>query len=184
LQERGFSGYHVAGRKRLTERDLAPAGWRPQIPERFLNEIDRFSHIRNRGFVKQPFATWYVFDRDADKDASHGPARFSLTYLCADGIAAYQALYWPAQTAPEVLTIIQPGSGFGGNYTEFRDPDGFLAWTVLHGNGEQVPEYLVCGMIGPRDQRESFWPDAFPEHVEWFQHVNGNGVWRRRRQEA
>jgi hypothetical protein len=23
------------------------------------------------------------------------------------------------------------------------------------------------------------WPDAYPNHVEWWQHVNGNGVWGR-----
>lgn len=26
-----------------------------------------------------------------------------------------------------------------------KDPDGFLAWTVLRGNGSNIPEYLVCG---------------------------------------
>lgn len=78
-----------------------------------------------------------------------------------------------------MLTIIQPGTGFGGNYTDFRDPNGFFAWTILKGNGQHLPEYLVCGGL-LLDYSQAFWPEAYPEHVEWFQHVNGNGVWRRR----
>ena len=140
--------------------------------------MDRLSH--HRGFIRSPFATWYVFDRDDGLDENHGPQRFSVVYLCADGVAAYQALYRQNHTAPEVLAIIQPGHGFGLNYTDFTDPKGFLAWTVLEGNGSHIPDFLVCG-DSFIDHTQSFWPDAYPDHVEWFQHVHGNGVWRRGR---
>ena len=120
------------------------------------------------------------FDRDECRDEGHGPLRFSLVYLCADGVAAYQALYRHNHTAPEVLAIIQPGNDCSVNYTDFKDPDGSLAWTVLRGNGSNIPEYLVCGGL-LLDYTQAFWPDDYPEHVEWFQHVNGNGVWRRKR---
>ena len=175
---RGFEGYHAVGGKHLSERDLAPDGWRPHVPPQYRNELLQFAET-HRGFIKGPFATWCIFDRDGDRDEHHGPARFSLVYLCADGVAAYQALYWKNHTAPEVLAIIQPGHAFGGNYTDFTDPSGFLAWTVLRGNGQSIPEYLVCGGFGT-DYRAAFWSDDFPEHVEWFQHVNGNGIWRRK----
>ncbi len=179
LQRRGFSGYHIAGSKRLSKRDLAPNGWWPQVPLQYKNQMQRFTDMRTRGFVRNPFAHWYIFDRDGSRGEDHGPQRFSLIYLCADGVAAYQALYWQYHTAPEVLTIIQPGTGFGGNYTDFRDPDGFFAWTVLQGNARHLPEYLVCGGL-LLDYTQAFWPESYPEHVEWFQHENGNGVWRRR----
>ncbi len=149
------------------------------IPSQFQNQISRFRDKQAQGFARSPFATWYIFDRDAFRDEDHGPQRFSLIYVYADSVAAYQALYWANHAAPEVLAIIQPGTGFGGNYTEFRDPTGFFAWTVLRGNGSRVPEYLVCGGFS-LDYTRAFWPDDYPEHVEWFQHVNGNGVWRRR----
>jgi hypothetical protein len=177
-QAHGFLGYHLVGSKNLSERDLAPNGWRPHVPPNFQNQMRRFTSIRAEGFVRNPFATWHIFDRDDDKGEDHGPQRFSLVYLCADGVAAYQALYWPNHTAPEVLAIIQPGHGFGGNYTDFTDPDGFFAWTVLHGNCRVIPEYIVCGGLG-LDYTQAFWPRDYPEHVEWFQHENGNGVWRR-----
>lgn len=179
-QAPGFLGYHLVGRKRLSEHDLTPNGWHPQVPPQFQNQVRAFTERQGHGFVRSSFATWYIFDRDEDRGEDHGPQRFSLVYLCADGIAAYQALYWQNHTAPEVLAIIQPGHGFGGNYADFTDPDGFLAWIVLRGNGPRIPEYLVCGGL-LLDYTRAFWPDDYPEHVEWFQHVNGNGVWRRRR---
>lgn len=126
VQAPGFLGYPLVGSKRLIERDLAPKGWHPQVPSQFREQVCRFTEIQTRGFVRSPFATWYIFDRDNDRDKDHGPLRFSLVYLCADGVAAYQALYGQNHTAPEVLAVIQPGTGFGGNYTDFRDPDGFL----------------------------------------------------------
>ena len=71
--------------------------------------------------MRNPFAQWYLFDRDCSRGEDHGPQRFSLIYLCADGVAAYQALYWQYHTAAAVLTIIQPGTGFCCDYTQILD---------------------------------------------------------------
>ena len=181
IQAPGFLGYHLVGRKPLIERDLAPNGWSPTVPPQFRDEINKFNRLNDmwaNRLVRNPFATWYIFDRNDDMGDDHGPQRFSLVYICADGVATYQALYWSRQTAPEVLAIIQPGTGFGGNYTDFRDPRGFFAWTVLRGNGDRIPEYLVCG--GRLwDYQRAFWPDDYPQHIEWFLHGHRNGVWRR-----
>jgi hypothetical protein len=113
IQQPGFLGYHLAASKHLNERDLAPNGWSPQVPSQYRDQMKRFADMRTCGFVRGPFANWYIFDRDGDRAEDHGPLRFSLVYLCADGVAAYHALYWQNHIAPEVLTIIQPGTGFG-----------------------------------------------------------------------
>jgi hypothetical protein len=99
-------------------------------------------------------------------------------YVGGDGVATYQALYLQQKVAPLVLAIIQPGHGFGLNYTNFEDPQGFLADTALRMNGDRIPEYLVCGGAG-RDYHEAFWPADYPELVEYFQFRCGNGIWRR-----
>lgn len=175
----GFSGYHLAGATRLSESDLTPGGWQAAVPARFRDQIQSFISVQQRWFVEQqPFATWYIFDRDERLGEEHGPQRFSLVHICADGVATYQALYYKNKTSPEVLAIIQPGTGFGGNYTDFRDPEGFFAWTVLHGNGLNIPEYLVCGGL-LRDYNDAYWPKDYTEHVDWFQYKYGIGVWRR-----
>jgi hypothetical protein len=178
LRDKGFSGYRLAGRKSLNEFDLAPAGWSPVIPSAYQPDIANFDRMRTGGFVKSGFADWYVFDREPHFGEDHGPARFSLIYICGDGVATYQAIYCRQKVAPEILAIVQPGTGFGGNYTDFRDPNGLLAWTVLSANGDRIPQYLVYGGL-LLDYHQACWHAAYPEHVEWFQHVNGNGVWRR-----
>lgn len=175
----GFSGYHLAASVKLDERHITPDGWRPVVPQKYQSQIKSFLSMSESRFVEQrPFAKWFIFDRDEGLADTHGPQRFSLVHLCADGVAAYQALYYTHKTAPEVLAIIQPGTGYGGNYTDFRNPEGFFAWVVLQGNGSNIPEYLVCGGL-LMDYTEAFWPEAYPEHVEWFQYRHGNGVWRR-----
>lgn len=179
IQVSGFLGYRRTGRVSLTQQDLTPNGWRPEVPPQFLDDVQRFRHYSESNFVRRPYATWYIFDRDGNRSEDHGPSRFSLVCLCADGVATYQALYRQNKIAPKVVVVIQPGTGFGGNYTDFRDPNGFFAWNVLDGNGHQRPEFMVCGEFGAFDQTQSFWPEAYPHHVEWFQHVGGNGIWRR-----
>jgi hypothetical protein len=79
------------------------------VPPQFRDQLRAFAEKQQQGFVRRFFAVWYIFDRDKDRDEDHGPQRFSLLYLCADGIAAYQELYWQNHAAPEVLAIIQPG---------------------------------------------------------------------------
>ena len=120
-----------------------------------------------------------IFQRLPGFDEFHGPERFSLLFICADGVATYLDLYVGNRVVPLVLAIIQPGTGFGGNYTDFRDPNGLLAHVVLKMNNGRVPDYMVCGQIGPLDQTHAFWQMEYPEHVEYFQHRNGVGVWRR-----
>lgn len=175
---RGFSGYHLAGFKRLSEFDLAPKGWHPYVPPQFTSEVKRVRTQNSYSLPTSSFANWYIFAKNTQRLGDHGPERFSLIYLCADGIAAYQALYWPNFLAPEVLAIIQPGTGFGSNYTDFRDPHGFLAWTVLRQQNQTVPRYMVCGGLG-LNYSEAFWPIDYPHHIEWCLHENGNGVWSR-----
>jgi hypothetical protein len=173
----GFLGYRIAGRKKLSEADLVPYNWTPTIHERFIGESTRVSE----GCRRRPFAVWFVFERLPEFDNSHGPSRFSFVYICDDGVAVYEALYLTRGIAPMVLAIIQPGYGFGGNYTDFTNPEGLLAEAVLRTNGRVIPEYLVCGGMG-KDYNRAFWPSDYPTLVEYFQHENGNGIWQRRLQ--
>ena len=90
-----------------------------------------------------PFAVWSVHQRNAGLGNDHGPERFSLLYVCGDGVAAFQALYHGHRCRPRVVAIIQPGTGFGGNWTDFEDPARIFCRSVL-GNPSGAPEYLLC----------------------------------------
>ncbi|TWT40222.1 hypothetical protein Pla111_33530 [Botrimarina hoheduenensis] len=158
LQQQGFNGYHLLGQRSVQEQELIPNGWTPSPP--LAADIDQLNLNRR---TKSPYCRWMLFERDEDIDDSHGPIRFSLLYLCADGVAAFQALYLANKGRPKAVAIIQPGRGWGGNWTDFEDPDKIFARCVL-GNPEGKPEYLVYGGRGDADYySRPCWPQYTQE---------------------
>lgn len=174
---KGFRGYSVAGYKRLTPADLASPAPAPAIDPRFNAEIARAATAPITGTA--PFASWAILTRDADHGAAHGPERFGLVYLCADGVAAYHRMYAAERIAPRALAIIQPGHGFGNNYTNFTHPQGLFSHVVLE-CGAPAPEYLLCGGSGHKTTDLAWWPEDYTEKVAYFSGQNPWSVWRRR----
>ena len=177
LANSGFLGYEPIATRSVAAHELK---W-PELPS-YLNDtpvdsnLERFIEL---GWVKQPFCSWTVFQRCDDRPPSHGPARFSLLYLCADGAAAYQALYVANALAPKAIAVIQPGHAFGYNWTNFEDPQQILARTVAT-NPAGKPELLLYGGIGSRDcYRKPCWPE-YDELVCFLdKHDRGSiGLWR------
>lgn len=170
LEEPGFLGYRVLCHRPVLEAELPPMGWSPVIPQ---GEFRR----PPPGWVRPPFCEWVVLERDADFPDEHGPERFSLLFLCADGVAAFQALYVSNRVVPGTVAIIQPGTGFGGNWTDFTDPAGPLAEAVL-GNPAGRPDILLHGGAGGRDNyMQPCWPQ-YAAHLGILG-TTSIGVWRR-----
>ncbi len=179
LRSRGFRGYEILGRRDVAERELVPSGWTPSLP---LPEDGDPSKYRD--WIRQPFCSWIVLQRVREMPDSHGPHRFSLLYLCADGVAAFQALYVANGESPAFVAIIQPGHGFGANWTNFEDPNLIFARSVLQ-NHAGIPTILLYGGIGPRDfYRQPCWPD-YPELLCFLDKAGGGsiGVWRNAQQQ-
>jgi hypothetical protein len=127
---------------------------------------------------KEPYCSWSIFQRGEDVPSIHGPPRFSLLYLCADGVAAFQALYYANSASPKAVAVIQPGTAFGGNWTDFDDPSGIFARTVF-GNPKGSPQILLNGGRGNRDFfREPCWP-SYTELICFLDKSRGGsiGVW-------
>ncbi len=168
----GFRGYRVAARRDVTERELTPDGWTPQPPQC----ADGNPQVRT-DWVKAPFGVWAIQERAEGYGPEHGPERFSLLYIGGDGVATFQALYLGNRVAPAVVAVIQPGHGFGGNWTNFEDPDRLFARSVL-GNPAGVPEYLLFGGRGnEKFYRSPCWP-AYPQLVRVLRHGRLR-LWRR-----
>ena len=175
LEKPGVLGYELIGQPRsITEQELTPHGWPPDPPT--LKYGDH-SHLAD--LIKEPFCEWVVFQRSADVPPGHGPYRFSLLYLCADGVAAFRALYVANNIAPKSVAVIQPGHGFGRNRTDFEDPEKIFARSVLNNRAGQ-PEILLYGGVGrPRRlfYREPCWPD-YKTNVCFLNRADGSiGVW-------
>ena len=134
-------GYHVYSHRPLAMEELIPNGW--QCPTLSAEEF-RMMEKRRTDMNMNPFAEWVLLERDNDMDATHGPDRMSLIYICGDGAATYHALYCTQQIAPALLAIIQPGTGWGGNYTNFFDPHA-LFHRIVASNKAGMPKWLVFG---------------------------------------
>lgn len=172
LEGPGFHGYDLLAIRSVTEQELAPHGWHPDPP---TPDDGDPSHYRD--CIKEPFCDWCVFQHQEGFTDNHGPDRFSLLYLCADGVTAFQALYVTNSVAPKAVAVIQPGTGFGCNWTDFTDPEKIFARSVLNNPGGR-PEILLYGGIGARDgYRESCWSD-YQTNLCFLNRVDGNvGVW-------
>jgi len=158
----GFRGYKIhLLRDDITEHELVPGGWHPIHPTPADGNPARYCDR-----ITKPFAVWCVLQREEDRDATYGPDRISLLYVGADGVAAFQALYQGNHCSPEVVAIIQPGTGFGFNWTDFRDPNKILGRSILH-NPYGVPKYLLYGGRG-RDYRPACWADDYPTEVAYL----------------
>lgn len=150
----GYLGYRVACVRDLMPEDVTPHGWRPSITS---DEAQQAKAIP-AGSIQVPFAFWVLLNRRPEYGDDHGPDRFSLLYIGGDGVATFQALYHGNAVAPAVVCIIQPGHGFGGNWTNFCDPAGIFARSVME-NPAGPPRHLLYGGWGPRDgYRQACWP--------------------------
>lgn len=172
-----FLGYHILASRPLTYKELLPHGWDVQIPPGISRQ--RYTQYSN---AWRPFARWIVYERDSDYAEDHGVARFSLMYLGTEGVATYQALYWMNKTYPKALAIIQPGHGFGLNWTDFTKPNRPFAW-IIYNNPHGLPETLFYGGVGGRpDYDDLEWPGYQKQSLLYPYYGDGSGcvvVWGR-----
>ena len=170
LRNSGFSGYHLILSTEVNDKDIILNDSSPNSLSPSDGDPNKYSH-----WIKRPFATWMVFQRNDDLDNSHGAKRFSLLYICAEGVATYQALYLSNKCSPLAVAIIQPGTGFGCNWTNFTGPNAIFARTVFN-NPYGKPKYLLYGGQGGENRyNETCWPQYSTNIC--FLGTTGTGVW-------
>lgn len=113
LSERGFKGYHLLDSIELTEKDLTPNNWIPHChPDQSqIESMRHFASVEN-------YACLVIFERDADRDESHGAARFAVIFLGGDGIATYDAIFCNKYATAPFCLVLQD-HGYGGNWNIF-----------------------------------------------------------------
>jgi hypothetical protein len=162
----GFRGYQVFAWRDLSQDDLAPGGWQPSVapPPALMAMPGHAIHGEAyRDAMAHPFAFWVVYQRLDGYDETHGPERFSLVYLRAEGAAAYDALYHGRGIAPACVALVNPGAGFGGNWDDFENPDGFFGRLVL--GSEKVPRFFFDYALRKADPPD--WPKYSELVQEW-----------------
>ena len=133
---------------------------------------------RYRDHQVKHYSFWTIFERLPGFSDDHGPDVFSLLYIADDGVAAFQALYCSNGVAPAVVSIIQPGEGFGRNWTHFFDCKQVFCRTVM-GNPFGQPRYLLLGgyQVKQGFQQEVVWP-GYGSMVKFWKVSEGYlGLW-------
>ena len=155
-------GYHVLAHRAVDVSELLG----PNADSRYLLPVGRCQKARRGdGF----FCHWFIFERDCSFAESHGPERFSLMYICAEGVSAYELLYSSRGIAPKCVAIIQPGEGFGGNWTDFHKV-GAPLYQALKRNPAGLPEMIVNGGNWERD-----WDHGY-ENLSWDEYQAGECI--------
>ena len=165
LDERGFWGYRIVGRREVSREELFPQRHLPRTIYDLLTDRVGEDWV---GDLPQPgeapfFCEWLVFERQAEFGHSHGPLRISWLFVCADGVRTFIDLYVANSIAPGAVAIIQSGMGM-----RLEQPDGEFARCVL-ANPDCRPGILLLGGWGTADRfREMCWPGYRPpcDH-EW-----------------
>jgi hypothetical protein len=116
-----FKGYELFAQRNLSATDLTSSGHSYRVPSSIDPAIYRNLVDRAMSDQTGAFAIWSVFERKPHLPQEHGPTRFSLIYIRGEGCATYQALYVSNALLPNVIALIRPGTGFGGNYSNFED---------------------------------------------------------------
>jgi hypothetical protein len=128
-----FMGYKTIGRIELFELDLTPNGW-----TRHVNPSPDFNNAHSNG---QSYAFLDILERKPGFDHSHGPQRLALLTRCADGVAAYDALFCQAHAgASAPFAAVLQDHGYGGNYSRFGS-GGYL--DQLATTTQCFPEFLL-----------------------------------------
>lgn len=150
-------GYRLFSLQSPEASHLCPGGSRVD-----LSGIDMEEYYRYANTWKPPFRLWAVLEKVKEFPENLGPERISLLFICGEGLATFQELYYSNKTSPMFLALIQPGCGYSNNWSDFVNERLPFAQTVLN-NPYGQPEYIVWGgYIEDYDAR--IWRD-YPEKI-------------------
>ena len=153
IKEKPFKGYTVLCSKDIPIHLLK--GVSPQEPN--AETIDEL-YPEARKFAHYPhYARWFIFERDSRFPEEHGPKRFSLLFIGAEGVAVFRELYARSSSTMKMLIVKRPGGGFGCNWTRFLDRESILAQTILS-HPDIAPDYFYACATGGFSL-ETKWPE-------------------------
>ncbi len=106
-----FLGYRSLARLEVGRRELSHRDWKPHVQPAGAPSAPLVSVT--------PFAFLEVLERLPAFGNDHGPSRVAILFLCADGVATYDALFCQQDSGRPPLVLVIQDHGFGGGYTPF-----------------------------------------------------------------
>jgi len=129
--------------------ELIPQGWAANWTS------DDGDPSKFQSYIASPFCEWIIFRTSNER-------LISLLFLCADGVASYQALYNSNNQRPKYVALVQPGH-IHGNWTNYLLIDRIFHRSVKS-NSAGMPECLLVGGYYqlPGDKflhQQPIWPE-------------------------
>jgi hypothetical protein len=165
-------GYKLVDIKDVTLEELTPNGrtYSPiELNEHELKRLKDYQFINDLyySFASSGYAIWAIYELDDDfTGVTNGKAkRFSLLHICGEGWSTFKALYVQNKINPRAIAIINPGEGYGDNWTKFTDYKFRFYQSIRKNvdyNGAEMPDYMLTNAAA--DEEGYFLGDfAFAE---------------------
>jgi len=164
----GFRGYKSIAIRSLQEEEFSSKGW-PALPMEEMRVTGRNAFSG----VEAPFCLWSVFERDSTFPPVHGPSRFSLLVVCADGLATFRSLYVGNELSPMAISVMRPGIAFGGNWDDYQEPQSTLARAV-RSNRHGLPTLLLDDSANTQGSNPR---PCWPEYCELVCRLERYNAW-------
>lgn len=155
-------GYRLIGLKPITEKELAPNGFKPNNFHLKDSEKERLNFLEQAKKSQKPFSYWAVYELDDTLTGSTKGKieKFSLLHIGGEACATFDALYVNNGTNPKAVAILNPGEGYGDNWTKFTDP-GYRLFDLIKLNSARNDlswsEYVFVNIVN--DKGICFWPN-------------------------
>lgn len=164
-------GYKLIGIKDITKEELTPNGqtYSPiELNDYELKRLEDHQFINDLyySFASSAFAIWAVYELENESaNANVKAKKFSLLHIRGEGCATFKQLYYHNKKNPKAIAIINPGEGYGDNWTKFTDYKFRFYQSIrrnVDNNGAEMPDYMLTNAAA--DEDGYFWGDfAFAE---------------------
>lgn len=164
-------GYKLIGIKDVALEELTPNGQnysQIKFNEHELKRLKDHQFINDLyySFASSAYAIWAVYELENESANTNVKAkRFSLLHIRGEGCETFKQLYYHNKKNPKAIAIINPGEGYGDNWTKFTDYKYRFYQSIrnnVDNNGADMPEYMLTNAAP--DEDGYFWGDfAFAE---------------------
>lgn len=154
-------GYKLIGLKHISEKELTPNGFKPNNFSLQNSEKERLNFLEQAKKSQKPFCYWAIYEIDETLTGSTKGKikKFSLLHLGGEASATFDALYVNNEINPKAIAILNPGEGYGDNWTKFTDLE-YRLYRLIQLNSEKnsinQTEYVFTNMTS---EEKCFWPN-------------------------
>lgn len=146
-------GYKLIGLKELKREELISDG---NVSLNYtFNEHEKqrlvLEHVKEKVYGNNRFAVWAVYELyPALTHKTEGKTeRFSILHIGGEACATFDVLYLGNKTNPKAIAIINPGEGYGDNWTKLSD-SGFRFYQSIRKNEDKndakMPESILTNV--------------------------------------